>query len=74
MWLSVLLQSNVESTVYALLAGFQNFGSQMARTAGVAALGWFSIRPELSDDFPGEPCNFNNMPCKKRPGSALRVC
>ena len=62
--LFVLLQSNVESTVYALLAGFQNFGSQMARTAGVAALGWFSIRPELSDDFPGEPCNFNNMPCK----------
>ena len=49
-------------TMTALLAGFQNFGTQMARTTGVAALSWFSIRAELSDDFPGETCDFTNMP------------
>ena len=45
-----------------MLAGFQNFGTQMSRTAGVAALGWFNIRAELSDEFPEEGCDFRNMP------------
>lgn len=57
-----LCPKNVESTVYALLAGFQNFGTQLSRTIGVAALGWFQIRAELDEDnFPGETCDFKNL-------------
>lgn len=55
---SKLCPPNVESTVYALLAGFQNFGTQVSRTVGVAMLGWFSIRAEVDPEFPEEGCDF----------------
>eukprot|EP01043_Picozoa_sp_COSAG02_P023840 COSAG02_NODE_1284_length_13466_cov_4.862572_4_plen_146_part_00 len=34
----------------------------MSRTTGVAALDWFDVRAELSDEFPGEACDFRNLP------------
>eukprot|EP01051_Picozoa_sp_SAG22_P007058 SAG22_NODE_484_length_9912_cov_23.425150_8_plen_262_part_00 len=60
---SKLCPKNVESTVYALLAGFQNFGTQVSRTAGVAMLGWFSIRAEPGEvGTPEEGCDFSGLP------------
>jgi hypothetical protein len=48
----------------------QNFGIQVSRTLGVAALGWFGVRAQLSEDFdpenpdadPSLGCDFTNLP------------
>ena len=45
---------SMESTVYALLAGFQNFGQQIARSIGQFMIGAFAIRTET-------PCNFDHL-------------
>jgi hypothetical protein len=65
---SKLCPKEVESTVYAVLAGFQNFGIQLSRTVGVAFLGWFGVRAQLSPDYdPENPdpdlgCDFSHLP------------
>jgi hypothetical protein len=45
----------MEATVYALLAGFQNFGSNVAREVGVGLLNYLKIQTT-------EPCNFERFP------------
>lgn len=45
----------MEATVYSLLAGFQNFGSNVARAVGVGLINLLEIRTT-------EPCNFDNFP------------
>lgn len=45
----------MEATVYSLLAGFQNFGSNVARAVGVGLINWLEIKTT-------EPCNFDNFP------------
>jgi BT1 family len=45
----------MEATVYSLLAGFQNFGSNVARAVGVGLINQLGIRTV-------EPCNFDNFP------------
>jgi BT1 family len=45
----------MEATVYALLAGFQNFGSNVAREIGVGLLNYLQIQTN-------EPCNFERFP------------
>jgi MFS family permease len=45
----------MEATIYALLAGFQNFGSNVARAVGVGLVNWLEIKTT-------EPCNFDNFP------------
>lgn len=45
----------MEATVYALLAGFQNFGSNVARALGVGLLSHLKIETT-------EPCNFEKLP------------
>mmetsp|Transcript_27520 Transcript_27520/g.72696 ORF Transcript_27520/g.72696 Transcript_27520/m.72696 type:complete len:450 (+) Transcript_27520:499-1848(+) len=57
---SVLLTSKLcprelEATAYALLAGFQNFGSQVARAIGVGLMSAFDIRTEV-------PCEWSGLP------------
>ncbi|KNC82139.1 hypothetical protein SARC_05559 [Sphaeroforma arctica JP610] len=42
---------NIESTVYALLAGFQNFGSTVSSSIGVAMMNYFDIRTQIPCDF-----------------------
>ena len=51
---SKLCPKNMESTVYALLAGFQNFGQQVAKSIGVYMIGRYRIKTE-------EPCNFDGL-------------
>lgn len=56
---SVILTSKIcprgfESTTYAILAGFQNFGQNVARSIGVFLMIMFDIRTEV-------PCNFSNL-------------
>lgn len=45
----------MEATVYSLLAGFQNFGSNVGRAVGVGLINWLQIKTT-------EPCNFDNFP------------
>lgn len=45
----------MEATVYALLAGFQNFGSGVARGIGVGLLEKLGVKTT-------KPCNFENLP------------
>lgn len=45
----------VEATVYALLAGFSNFGSNVSRALGVALIKGFGIRTTV-------PCDFTRLP------------
>ncbi|GAB0496599.1 hypothetical protein MMPV_007912 [Pyropia vietnamensis] len=53
---SKLCPTGVESTVYALLAGFQNFGASVASSLGVLALDIGGIKtPEDG------PCDFRNL-------------
>ena len=51
---SKLCPKDLESTTYALLAGFQNFGQQVARTLGVALITLFDIRTEA-------PCKWEGL-------------
>lgn len=53
---SKLCPLGVESTVYALLAGFQNFGASVASALGVLALDVGGI--ETPEDA---PCDFSNL-------------
>lgn len=53
---SKLCPTGVESTVYALLAGFQNFGASVASALGVLAIDIGGI--ETPDDA---PCDFSNL-------------
>jgi folate/biopterin transporter len=57
---SKLCPKHVEATIYALLAGFQNFGQQVARTGGIAVMEIFEIKAERGPD--GEACNFTGLP------------
>jgi len=45
----------VEATVYALLAGFSNFGSNVSRALGVALIKAFGVRTTV-------PCDFTRLP------------
>lgn len=45
---------NMESTVYALLAGFQNYGISLSRSFGVALIDFMGIQTT-------KPCNFDNL-------------
>merc|ERR1740117_2879218 len=47
----------MESTVYALLAGFQNFGQSIAQSLGLALSDILGIHA-----VEGGPCNFDNLP------------
>eukprot|EP00854_Cymbomonas_tetramitiformis_P019829 gene19829-23714_t len=51
---SKLCPKNMESTVYALLAGFQNFGQNVAKCIGLYMIDFFEIKTQ-------EPCNYDNM-------------
>jgi hypothetical protein len=53
-----LCPKNMESTVYALLAGFQNFGQQAAKTLGVFLMKQFGIQSNESDP---KQCNFEHL-------------
>jgi BT1 family len=45
----------MEATVYALLAGFQNYGSNVSRSLGVGLINVLGIKTTV-------PCNFDNLP------------
>jgi BT1 family len=45
----------MEATVYALLAGFQNYGSNVSRSLGVGVINVLGIKTTA-------PCNFINLP------------
>ena len=54
-----------EATVYALLAGFQNFGQAVAGAIGVLLIDLFAIRTVPLHDEAGiqvENCDFSNTP------------
>ena len=57
---SKLCPKNMESTMYALLAGFQNLGQGIARSMGLFGIAWFGVKtpaePTLAD-----PCNFEGL-------------
>lgn len=53
---SKLCPTGVESTVYALLAGFQNFGASVASSLGVLALDIGGIKTPTD-----KPCDFTNL-------------
>eukprot|EP00123_Amoebidium_parasiticum_P008792 comp19027_c0_seq1/m.21424 comp19027_c0_seq1/g.21424 ORF comp19027_c0_seq1/g.21424 comp19027_c0_seq1/m.21424 type:complete len:612 (-) comp19027_c0_seq1:50-1885(-) len=55
--ISKLCPKGLESTLYALLAGFANFGSNISRTVGVYMIVAFDV--EMS--YPG-PCKYSNLP------------
>ena len=50
---SKLCPKNMESTMYALLAGFQNFGQQVAKSIGVYMMARYRIKTEVPCDFGG---------------------
>ncbi|XP_063933323.1 uncharacterized protein LOC135145155 [Zophobas morio] len=52
---SKLCPKNLESTVYALLAGFQNYGNSLSRSLGIFFIDLLHIRTV-------SPCNFDNLP------------
>jgi len=53
---SKLCPAGIESTMYALLAGFQNFGQSIARSVGSFLIASMGIVATAGDD--GEPCNW----------------
>lgn len=53
--ISRLCPKGMESTVFALLAGFANFGQTMSATVGYMVIGWFKIDTVA-------PCDFTNLP------------
>lgn len=56
---SKLCPKHVEATIYAILAGYQNFGQQVARTGGVYLMEALEVVPERLD---GGGCEFDGMP------------
>eukprot|EP00921_Rhytidocystis_pertsovi_P017944 GHVQ01028180.1.p1 GENE.GHVQ01028180.1~~GHVQ01028180.1.p1 ORF type:complete len:788 (-),score=87.61 GHVQ01028180.1:279-2642(-) len=50
-----LCPKNMESTVYALLAGYANFGSNVSKLLGVVAMKMASIETQPPCDFSGLP-------------------
>ena len=59
---SKLCPKHVEATTYALLAGFQNFGQQVARTGGVFAMDALELQPEPAEGSGGGGCDFSALP------------
>eukprot|EP00039_Didymoeca_costata_P001508 m.53017 g.53017 ORF g.53017 m.53017 type:complete len:590 (+) comp10836_c0_seq1:169-1938(+) len=57
---SKLCPKNMESTVYALLAGFQNFGQSIAMSLGLTLTEMLNIKA-VSGGEEGD-CNFDNLP------------
>lgn len=63
---AVLLTAKVcpkgyESTTYALLAGFQNFGRSVSQSIGVYLIYFLGIRTSVADSIDGH-CNFDKLP------------
>lgn len=56
---SKVCPKGMESSVYALLASYQNLGSNMARTLGVALIHMLGINTVKTDT---KPCDFTNLP------------
>ena len=57
---SKLVPKGLESTTYALLAGFQNFGGVVSSQLGIFATEYAGIQ---TDDGGGaSSCNFDNLP------------
>eukprot|EP00168_Porphyra_purpurea_P015110 TRINITY_DN4528_c0_g1_i1.p2 TRINITY_DN4528_c0_g1~~TRINITY_DN4528_c0_g1_i1.p2 ORF type:complete len:165 (-),score=73.77 TRINITY_DN4528_c0_g1_i1:259-708(-) len=54
--ISKLCPPGMESTVYAMLAGFANFGSAVASSIGALAIDQFDIQTPADG-----PCDFSNM-------------
>merc|ERR1740138_962663 len=52
---SKLCPKGAEATVYALLAGFQNFGGQVARSLGSYVMDYSGIKTTV-------PCDFSALP------------
>jgi len=55
---SKLVPKGLESTTYALLAGFQNFGGIVSSQLGIFATEYAGIESEAKD---GKECNFDNL-------------
>jgi len=55
---SKVCPKNMEATIYALLAGFQNFGQNVAASIGIYMIKAFQIRTSEED---GAECNFKNL-------------
>jgi hypothetical protein len=55
---SKLCPKHMESTVYAMLAGFQNFGQSIAATLGVALTSAMKVEFNPDDDV----CEYENLP------------
>jgi folate/biopterin transporter len=53
--MSRLCPPGIEAVMYALLAGYSNFGQNVARTLGEVLINAFGIRSEL-------PCDFSRLP------------
>ncbi|KAI0566892.1 Biopterin transporter [Gracilaria domingensis] len=52
---SKVCPKGMEASVYALLASYQNLGSNVSRTLGVALIDWLEIKTT-------PPCDFTNLP------------
>lgn len=59
---SKLCPKHVEATIYAILAGYQNFGQQVARTGGVFLMEALDVVPERLEDGGTGGCKFDGMP------------
>eukprot|EP01043_Picozoa_sp_COSAG02_P022720 COSAG02_NODE_1189_length_13995_cov_7.850101_6_plen_328_part_00 len=59
---SKLCPKHVEATIYAILAGYQNFGQQVARTGGVFLMEALEVVPERLEDGGTTGCQFDGMP------------
>jgi folate/biopterin transporter len=54
--MSRMCPKGMEATMYALLAGFSNFGQSTSRSIGYMAVDWMGIETSTV------PCNFSNLP------------
>lgn len=54
--MSRMCPKGMEATMYALLAGFSNFGQSTSRSIGYMAVDWIGIETTTT------PCNFSNLP------------
>ena len=55
-----LCPKDLEAVIYALLAGYQNFGQQVSRTIGVVLIS--SRKYGVRTDMDGGECDFDNLP------------
>jgi hypothetical protein len=53
--MSRMCPKGMESTMYALLAGFSTFGQTVSRTVGFLLIGWMGINTSPPCDFSGLP-------------------